>query len=106
MDQRGLARSVVILVTVGSAIQAVLDRQRINNIEYIAVLDLGVAQGKKGGTDKTLARCLGTLLKNIVMQFDIAEPLIGPLDQCIVDFADLLFRHRLLLRFRRSSILS
>jgi hypothetical protein len=40
------------------------------------------------------------------MQFDVAEALVGALDQCVVDFADLLFRHRHLLRLGRSSILS
>ncbi|EHK79384.1 hypothetical protein SM0020_03400 [Sinorhizobium meliloti CCNWSX0020] len=66
-------------------IKTMLDRQCIDGVKNVPVLEIGVGQGKQRGADKLLARGLGTALQDKVIK-DLAGVTVRcSFNQCIVN---------------------
>jgi hypothetical protein len=98
--QAAAGSSVIIFLDIGATVEPVFDGKRVNHVENVSILDVGIAEREQGGADQPLAGCLGTTLKDIVVQFGIRQALVGSLDKGIIYFPDLLFRHLGFLLYR------
>ena len=71
MNGHGWTMLFIILISVRAAIEPVFDGKGVNHVEYIAILNIGIAERQQGGTDKPLAGRFGAVLEHIIVQFDI-----------------------------------
>jgi hypothetical protein len=70
---------------VRAAIEPVLDRQGVDDIEHIAIHHIRITKGKKRSADDFPARCLGATLEDEVIQFIVGKASGGSFDQRGID---------------------
>ena len=67
-------------------IQAVLDRQRIDRVQDIAVAQIRIAQSKQRGPNYLFAAGLAAFLLDEFLERAVAEARSGSIHQCVINF--------------------
>jgi hypothetical protein len=84
---------LVFAVVQHAVVQPMLDRQRIDHVENIAVSEMRIHQGEKRGPDDLLAGGLRTTRLDEIIERLIRQPFHGAVHESFVD--PLLFLHSL-----------